>query len=302
MANISDKFNKVSNDTGLYPVVATVTAPRATGDTILTCDSLAGWATDTAVHFSTYALNADGLVDKTTQTDWKGTVVNNTITNIERKAGRDDFGNIAGDKVELLPTGAWANDLMDGLLTAHDQNGQLKDGSVTSSKIASNSISEAKIAPLSVTTGKIANSAITEEKIANGAVKSDKIDWSTVPLVTGTFSQTGEIVFNSTMQNFATMTITTPGVYLVKLGFDINAYGNYLNNAHVGIKVADTYVVDRYFNNSGRDYFQGGFDIATIVAVTNANTQIVAFGNSAQASWGIPTGASRREFKAVRIA
>lgn len=161
MASITDKFNKVGNNSGLYPVVATVTASRTVGDTILSCNSLSGWATETPVHFATYALTADGVPDKTTQTDWKGIVIDNTITNLTRIAGRDDSGNVSGEKVEILPTVGWANDLVDGILVSHNQNGSIKDGSITSASLSSGAVTTDKIASLSVTNDKIADGTIS---------------------------------------------------------------------------------------------------------------------------------------------
>ena len=144
-ANINDKFNKASNMGGSYPPVATVAAARSTGGSTLSCDSLAGWATDTPVHFSTFKLNTDGTVDTTTQTDWKGIVVGNTITEMTRLAGAADSGNASGDKVELNPTIGWLDDLITGLLVSHKQNGALKDSAVTTSSIAPNAVTAAKI-------------------------------------------------------------------------------------------------------------------------------------------------------------
>lgn len=134
MAAITDKFNKAANGTGVYPSVASVTAIREQGGSILSCDDLAGWATDTAVHFSTYRLMADGTVDTTTQSDWKGIVSGNTITQITHLAGNNDNGHLVGDKVELNPTISWLGDLIDGILKSHNQDGTLKD-SVIQSKI-----------------------------------------------------------------------------------------------------------------------------------------------------------------------
>ena len=55
-ATINDKFNKAGDGNGSYPVLGKVSAARSSGDAILTCEDLTGWATDTAVHFSTYKL------------------------------------------------------------------------------------------------------------------------------------------------------------------------------------------------------------------------------------------------------
>lgn len=127
-ATITDYFNKASDMSGGYPTVATVNATRASGVTTLSCDDLTGWATDTPVHFSTFQVLADGTIDTSTQTDWKGIVNGNNITDLTRIAGAADSGNTSGDRVELNPTIGWLNDLVNGILVTHKQDGTLKDG------------------------------------------------------------------------------------------------------------------------------------------------------------------------------
>lgn len=145
VASITDKFNKTGDGSGVYPTTATVSTSRSAGASTLVCDDLTGWTTDTAVHFTTYRLNSDGTVDTTTQTDWKGIVNGNSITNLTFQAGAADAGNLTGDKVEMSPNVGWANDLMDGLLTTCTQSGALKDGVVTSAKIGTDAVTSAKI-------------------------------------------------------------------------------------------------------------------------------------------------------------
>ena len=159
-ARITDYFNKASNMNGSYPPVATVTAARSTGGATLSCDDLSGWATDTPVHFSTFALASDGTVDTSTQTDWKGIVVSNTITEMTRLAGAADSGNASGDRVELNPTIGWLDDLVTGLLVSHKQNGALRDGVVTGSMLA--------------------NATVGSDKLTSNAVTADKIDFTTL--------------------------------------------------------------------------------------------------------------------------
>lgn len=139
-ANITDKFTKASDMSGSYPTVATVTAARVAGATVLICDDLTGWATDTPVHFSTFQVDANGNVDGTTQTDWKGIVSGNTITDLTYVAGATDSGSTPGDRVELNPTIGWLNDLIVGLLGALKQDGTLKDNSITASKFAAGAV------------------------------------------------------------------------------------------------------------------------------------------------------------------
>ncbi len=134
--SITDKFNKANNETGVYPVLATVTASRTAGDTVLTCNDLSGWPVETPVHFTTYRVKTDGTVDTTTQTDWKGIVSDNSITQMVRVAGAADAGNLANDKAEMTPSVGWANDLMNGILASHKQDGTLKDKIVNAHKVS----------------------------------------------------------------------------------------------------------------------------------------------------------------------
>lgn len=145
MATISDKLCKVGDGTGVYPNVATSTTTRLVGGKVLACDNLTGWAKDTPVHFSTYRLNADGTVNTSTQTDWKGIVSDNTITQMTRVAGAVDTGNNPGDKVELNPTVGWANDLIAGLLQSLTTTGTIKTGAVGSTQLASKAVTPVKV-------------------------------------------------------------------------------------------------------------------------------------------------------------
>ena len=175
-ATISDYFNKASNMSGSYPAVATVTAARSTGGSTLSCDDLSTWATDTPVHFSTFKVNADGTIDTATQTDWKGIVNGNTITDMTRLAGAADSGNASGDRVELNPTVGWLDDLITGILVSHKQNGALKDSVVTESTIATGAVTNTKLGDGSVTSAKVATGAISSyDKIGDDVIQARNI-------------------------------------------------------------------------------------------------------------------------------
>lgn len=120
-AGINDKFSKTFNS--VNPSVARVTSSRTAGGTTLACDNLAGWPTDTVVQFSTYQLDASDAVVANSQIDWKGIVSGNNIGTLTRVAGATDAGSSVGDVVEMNPTASWANDLVDGLLEEHNQDG-----------------------------------------------------------------------------------------------------------------------------------------------------------------------------------
>lgn len=131
-AATTDKFSKTFNS--VNPNVARVNASRAAGVTTLACDNLAGWPTDTVVHFSTYRVSTAGAVVAGTQIDWKGIVSGNNITSLTRVAGATDAGNSINDIVEANPTGNWANDLVSGLLVQHNQDGT--HGAVTATSLS----------------------------------------------------------------------------------------------------------------------------------------------------------------------
>ncbi|MCR5700183.1 MAG: hypothetical protein K6G49_02000 [Candidatus Saccharibacteria bacterium] len=224
-ANITDYFNKASNMSGTYPPVATVTAARSAGGPTLTCDDLDGWATDTPVHFSTFQVTASGDIDYTTQTDWKGIVVGNTITEMTRLAGAADSGNASGDKAELNPTIGWLNDLVTGLLVAHKQTGALKDNAVVESTITTGSVS----------TSKIADNAVTTAKINDGATTASKIDFTTLAGKTFTpqsFNTTKSV--GGTFTDFDSYTIVNSGLYAINISFAGGATSTqYRSNARV---------------------------------------------------------------------
>lgn len=130
-ASVSDKFSKTFNS--VNPNVARVNASRAAGVTTLACDNLAGWPTDTVVHFSTYQVDTGGDVVAGTQIDWKGIVSGNNIGTLTRVAGATDSGSSINDVVEANPTGNWANDLVGGILVQHKQDGS--HGAVTADSL-----------------------------------------------------------------------------------------------------------------------------------------------------------------------
>lgn len=129
-AAITDKFNQATN--GTRPVPTTLTATRAIGAASITVGALTGWATATAVHFSIYQVDTSGNKVAGSQTDWKGTASGTTISNLTLEAGSDS-GDSVGAIVECGPTAAWANDVVNGILVEHDQDGT--HGTVTATSV-----------------------------------------------------------------------------------------------------------------------------------------------------------------------
>lgn len=136
---ITDFFTGTTN--GTRPEPTTVNSTRSIGVTTLSCDALTGWEQSTAVHFVTYKTDADGNKKPGSQCDWKGIVSGTTITNLTLKAGTD-VGNAIGDVVVCMPTAAWAEDMVAGILTHANQDGTLKTGAVDNTAVIGSDVVE----------------------------------------------------------------------------------------------------------------------------------------------------------------
>ncbi len=137
-ASVNDHFNE--STTNARPVAATTTAIKTIGAPTLTVDSLADWPTDTAVHFTMFEIDANNTEVANTRTDWKAIKTGaTTLGTLTLQAGTDREYPI-GSKVICAPTAAWADDLIEGLLVSHDQDGTLKADSVDVTAVIKDSI------------------------------------------------------------------------------------------------------------------------------------------------------------------
>lgn len=151
---ITDKFMHASS--GTRPEPTTLASQKAPGAATLTADDLTGWATDTPTSFILYKVDTAGNRIEGTQSEWRGIVSGNTITQLTLTAGTDDT-YAAGSAVIAAATADWGDSIVDGLLVSHNQDGTLKDNTVTTGKIADTA----------VTTAKLASGAVTPQKAAN---------------------------------------------------------------------------------------------------------------------------------------
>lgn len=120
MANITDKLTDTRN--AARPNSAKVTSPRSAGGSTLVCDNLTGWPTASKVHFVTYKIDSTSKVVAGSQLDCYGIVSGNSITSFTVVDGTD-VGHAVNDVVEMLPTAAWGQDLIDALLAQHSRVG-----------------------------------------------------------------------------------------------------------------------------------------------------------------------------------
>lgn len=158
---ITDKFMHASS--GTRPEPTTLTAQKSLGASTLTADDLTGWATDTPTPFVIFQLDSMGNEVDGTRSDWVGIVVGNTITQLTLTAGTDDTYP-AGSAVIAATTAEWGDRIVDGLLVSHDQDGTLKNNSVSIAKIQDSAVTASKLATSAITLGY--NSSTSNQTVA----------------------------------------------------------------------------------------------------------------------------------------
>lgn len=117
---LADLFNKASN--GTAPVPTTLASQKSVGAASLSLSAATGWPTTTAVHFVLYKVDTASVLVPGTLTIWKGTLSGTTVSNLTLKSGTD-IVYPAGSVAEMMPTSAWADDFITGLLVQHNQDG-----------------------------------------------------------------------------------------------------------------------------------------------------------------------------------
>lgn len=120
------------------------------GGTTLPLTSVTGLDTSTAV---TLVVGAGTATEEVIT----GVVSGSDLINCVRgKEGTTDSAHSAGETVNMFFTETHWDDMVDGILVSHDQDGTLKDGAVdAASVLASNVVTTAKIADDAVTAAKL---------------------------------------------------------------------------------------------------------------------------------------------------
>lgn len=168
MANINDKIQDVRN--AARPNTTTVASGRSAGGTTLSCASLTGWPTASAVSFVTYQIDANSDPVAGTQCDWKGIRSGNDIGSLTLVDGTD-VGNSIGDVVEMLPTAGWGQDLADALTEEHNRSGTHSDITADSINVGATDtdtlvVNTGTTLPAGdIGTADIADAAVTSEKM-----------------------------------------------------------------------------------------------------------------------------------------
>lgn len=158
----------------------------AQGATTLPLASTAGLDTDTAI---TLVIDAGTGNEEVVTGVVSGT---NIINCLRGREGTTDTAHSAGEDVTMYFTETHWDDLVDGILASHDQDGTLKSGAVDATAVIADGIVTAgKLATDAVETAKIKDLNVTTSKLAANAVTYAKVDYSTLPSAIMTFSTYG---------------------------------------------------------------------------------------------------------------
>jgi hypothetical protein len=188
------------------------------------CDDLTGWPTDTGVDFITFRLDSNNEVVAGTQTTWVAVVSGNSLINLTYVKGATDTGNAINDVVMIVPSSDRENDLATAILTHTDQDGTLKAGAVDVAAVLANDVVEtAKIKDGNVTTAKLAAASVTGDKITTYRTRLQSVSTDTTETSITIQEGWSFITGTGTSSNNKVMTFPTPFTSIKSLKIGILA-------------------------------------------------------------------------------
>lgn len=154
----SDLFRKGGANT-----VTTLAAPgKALAATSITVGSTTNYPTDTGIVIGIRQVDSDGVLVPGTYSEYNATVTSGTTFSIDAVPvlGSDQVYPAGSTTQVFLPVSSSAhNDLIDGLVVSHNQDGTLKAGAVDNAAV-------------------LASNVVETPKIKNANVTATKIDWA----------------------------------------------------------------------------------------------------------------------------
>jgi hypothetical protein len=199
----TDKFKKAKRRFSTTVGVGGFTA----GSTTLPLVTASGLDTDTAI---TLVLGAGTISEEVVTGVVSG---NNVINCVRGQEGTSDVTHAAGTPVTMYFTETHWDDLINGVLVSHNQDGSLKDDIVDTNNINDDAITTAKINDGAITNAKL-NTSAGEPNGAWQPWPKTFAGWSGTPTDSFLYTQIGKVVYIkgevSGTANAATTTVSLP--------------------------------------------------------------------------------------------
>lgn len=200
-----DFYKKVGANT-----VTTLAAPgKNLAATSINVGATTNYPTDTGIVVGIRVVDSNGTIVPGTYTEWNAVVASSTAITIEAVPvyGTDQVypaGSLT--QVFLMVSSSLHNQMVDGLLVSHDQDGKLKAGAISNSNMLANN---------TVTTPAITDASVTPDKINLGSA-TDKI---TTPESTTSGSYTNLATIGPTLN----VTVPSNGRLSISYAASINS-------------------------------------------------------------------------------
>jgi hypothetical protein len=213
-ASTSDKF-RLASSSG-RPVVTSLSLPKAAGATSASLTAATNWNTTTGVDYVMYRRQLNTTTNKYeeiagTRVEGRATLSGTTLSNMTFDAGTEPASGYAADGntvVMCAATSTWADDLVNGILVQHKQDGT--HGAVTATSLTLTT-------PLA--SAYLADDAVTGAKLINGNVKTiqtgSATDWSSTGSTNTDKSAVSTIVYKgvNTATGGTDKVVTFPAAY-----------------------------------------------------------------------------------------
>lgn len=207
-ASPQDFYKKVGANT-----VTTLAAPgKNLAATSINVGATTNYPTDTGIVVGIRVVDSNGTIVPGTYTEWNAVVASSTAITIEAVPvyGTDQVypaGSLT--QVFLMVSSSLHNQMVDGLLVSHDQDGKLKAGAISNSNmLANNTVTTPAITDASVTAEKITTPTLWQSAITQKTMTTTEQDAETIALPSTPASRKYRIDVNFVMNNANTLPIS----------------------------------------------------------------------------------------------
>ena len=229
---ITDKFKKGES---LFATTLSSGISTGTGETI-TLASVSGLPTDTEMTLTFNRIDGDGVVNTSTEMERiTGTIVGSALTSFTRGTdGSTEQAHSAGTVIEYIFNSQDYNDMVDGILAEHNQDGTHDMDEI----VDSNSNEVVKFAEVASAVNEITvtNAATGDASLISATGGDSNIDLNLIPKGTGEVKKRSSVVIQ--VEDGATALTTGNGKAYITIPEQLN--GMNLSAVHARAIVAPT--------------------------------------------------------------